>query len=251
MATQKGIIKIKGTVGDLTFYKTTDGHILKEKTSISSDRIKNDPAFSRTRENNKEFGAAGKAAKLLRDAIRPLLQQSKDRRVTSRLSKEMLRVIKADATSTRGERNVIDGELELLTGFDFNLEGKLGTILFAPFTVDIDRVSGVVTFQVPSFKPSQMVSGPGGATHFKIVSAAAELDFENAMYVNSVQRTTELPWDETATAVITQEHDLTANSTHPIVLIAGIQFMQEVNGNMYPLKTGAFNALNLVKVNGV
>lgn len=250
MATQKGIIKIQGTIGDLTFYKTANGHLVKEKTSITAERIANDPAYSRTRENGKEFGTACKAGKLLRNAINSLLQAAKDRLVTSRLSTEMLKVIKADATSVRGQRNVIDGELELLTGFDFNLNAKLSSTLYAPFTAIIDRVAGTAILTIPSFNPALMISAPAGATHFKIVSAAAEVDFTNMLFVNDVASTDALSWDETATAEITHTHNLPANSTHPLVLVAGIQFMQEVNGTQYPLKNGAYNALNLVKVNG-
>lgn len=250
MATQKGIIKIKGTIGDLTFYKTADGHLVKEKTSISADRIANDPAFTRTRENGKEFGNACKAGKILRTAIKSLLQTSQDSRVSSRLSKEMMVVIKADSTSTRGQRNVIDGELELLTGFDFNLNAKLGTTLYAPFTATIDRITGNVELNIPTFKPEQMISAPSGATHYRVVSAAAEIDFTNLLFVNSIKITPDLAWNNVDTS-ISQLHSLPANSTHPLVLVAGIQFMQEVNGVMYPLKNGAFNALNLVKVNGV
>ena len=43
---------------------------------------------------------------------------------------------------------------------------------------------------------------------------------------------------------------VTPASTHPLFLVLGIEFYQEVNGQMYPLKNGAFNALALVKVNG-
>jgi len=64
MARQKGIIKLKGTIGDITFYKTSqDGHLALEKGGIEKSRIESDPAFQRTRENGAEFGRAGKAAK--------------------------------------------------------------------------------------------------------------------------------------------------------------------------------------------
>jgi hypothetical protein len=52
----------------------------------------------------------------------------------------MVKVIQADTVSERGLRNVIDGEAELLFGFEFNIRGKLGTTLFAPFVATIDRV---------------------------------------------------------------------------------------------------------------
>ena len=63
MARQKGILKIKGTIGDITFYKTKDGYLVKEKSAVEGNRIASDPAFQRTRENNSEFGRAGKAGK--------------------------------------------------------------------------------------------------------------------------------------------------------------------------------------------
>ena len=39
MARQKGIIKLKGTIGDITFYKTQDGHLAREKGGIDANRI--------------------------------------------------------------------------------------------------------------------------------------------------------------------------------------------------------------------
>jgi hypothetical protein len=39
MARQKGIIKLKGTIGDITFYKTQDGHLAREKGGIDAGRI--------------------------------------------------------------------------------------------------------------------------------------------------------------------------------------------------------------------
>lgn len=78
MAKQKGIIKLEGTIGDITFVKTKDGYIAKEKTGLTGERIANDPAFQRTRENGAEFGRAGKAGKMLRTAFRSLLQNAAD-----------------------------------------------------------------------------------------------------------------------------------------------------------------------------
>ena len=40
MAKQKGIIKIEGTIGDITFFKTADGYLAREKSGVSADRIK-------------------------------------------------------------------------------------------------------------------------------------------------------------------------------------------------------------------
>jgi hypothetical protein len=89
MAKQKGVIKLDGTIGDITFYKTQDGYLTREKGSVSADRIANDPAFQRTRENGAEFGRAGKGGKILRNAIRNLLQNAADGRMVARLTQKM------------------------------------------------------------------------------------------------------------------------------------------------------------------
>ncbi len=251
MAKQKGIIKLDGTIGGITFYKSQDGYLAREKGGVPADRIANDPNFQRTRENGAEFGRAGKAGKLLRNSIRAMLQNGSDSRMVSRLTQKMVEVIQEDATNPRGLRNVIDGEAELLEGFEFNISGKLGTTLYAPYTSTIDRVAGTLTASIPSFVPLNMIAAPNGATHFKIVSAGAEIDFENETFVMDAQSTAILPWDANATAVISLANAVTANSTHPLFLALGIEFYQEVNSQMYPLKNGAFNPLALVKVSGL
>lgn len=248
MAKQKGIIKLTGTLGDITFVKTQDGYLAKEKTSVDGTRIASDDAFIRTRENASEFGRAGKAVKLLRIAIRTLLLNAKDRRSSSRLVSEMMKVVKADSTNARGMRNVADGDTALLQGFEFNSNAVVSSTLFAQYTPTINRVTGLLDVTIPSFTPITDLVAPVGATHFKIVSAGAEIDFEAGTYVESNSASTVLPWNEAATGAITLSNAVTASSTQPLFLLLGIQFFQQVNGVNYSLKNGAFNALSLVKV---
>ena len=248
MAQQKGIIPLKGTIGNITFYKSKDGFMAREKGGLDANRIANDPAFQRTRENGAEFGRAGKAGKLLRTALRSLIQNISDGRMIARLTKEMMRVVKADATNPRGFRNVVDGDTVLLKGFEFNSNSKLGTTLFAPYTGTINRVTGELSVNIPSFVPANLVAAPGGTTHFKITSAGAEIDFANGIHVTDLKTTAQLPWDTTPTAVADLINAVTANSTHPLFLLLGIEFYQEVNGAMYPLKNGAFNSLAIIEV---
>ncbi|MBS1667818.1 MAG: hypothetical protein JST58_10615 [Bacteroidetes bacterium] len=248
MAKQKGIIKLKGTIGDITFYKSKDGYLAREKGGVEASRIANDPAFQRTRENGEEFGRAGNAGKVLRNSMRGLLQHASDRLMVSRLTAKFIEVVKADATNPRGQRNVIDGEAMLLEGFEFNINGKLGNTLHVPFTASIDRATGTLKVDLPSFVPINMIAAPGGTTHFKVVSAAAAVDFEGGSFEADSNESGVMAWDEAPTAVINLANAVTAASTHPLFLSLGVEFYQDVNGTKYPLKNGAYNALALVKV---
>jgi hypothetical protein len=168
--------------------------------------------------------------------------------MVSRLTQAMVKVLQADLTSVRGLRNVIDGEAELLFGFEFNIRGKLGTTLFAPFVAAIDRVAGSITVDLASFIPANMIAAPSGTTHYKIISGGAEVDFEAETFVLDTSETAILPWDATATAVINHINSVTPASTKPLFLALGIEFYQEINGQMYALKNGAYNPLSIAKV---
>lgn len=251
MARQTGIIKLKGTLGDISFYKSADGHLARTKGGVDGNRIANDPAFQRTRENGSEFGRAGKGGKVLRNAIRILLQNAKDKRVVSRLTKVLVAITKTDAINDRGMRTIQDGDMNLLNGFEFNLNGKLGSTLYAPFTTLLDRVTGNVEINLDPFAPTIRIAAPGGTTHFKVVTGAAELDFENETSVFESDETAIFPYDGVSTSAINLVMTLPSGSVLPIVQVAGIEFFQEVNGQMYPLKNGAYNALSVVAVDSL
>ncbi|MEZ7503867.1 hypothetical protein [Flavobacterium sp. Arc2] len=239
MARQNGIIKFKGTIGDITFYKTKDGHLAREKGGLAAKRIATDPAFQRMRENGAEFGRAGKTGKMLRTAFRTLLINSAESRMVSRLTQSMVKVIQADLVNERGSRNVIDGEVELLVGFDFNITGKLGRTLFVPFVGPIDRAIGEISASVDPFVPANMIATPSETTHYKIISAATEINFEEETFIVSSLETAIQPWHSTPVIAINHFNSVTPNSVSPLFLALGVEFYQEVNGRMYPLKNGA------------
>lgn len=252
MAKQNGIIKLRGTIGGITFYKSKDGNLAREKGGLDAKRIATDPAFARTRENGAEFGRAGNAGKLLRKALRSVMQNASDSRVTSRMTQEMMKVVKADATSVRGMRNVLDGELELLTGFEFNANAGLSSTLFAEYVPSIDRATGELSVEFPPFISTVGIAAPAGATHFRISIAGAAIDFETQEIESLTDNTGILSFSNSVIpAPISLSVVLTENSANPLFLALGIEFFQEVNGQFYSLKNGAYNGLALVKISGV
>jgi hypothetical protein len=181
--------------------------------------------------------------------------------MVSRLTKKMVELVKADTTSTRGQRNVLDGGLELLEGFEFNID-VCKTTFYAPYVATIDRVTGALQVGIPSFVPVNMVAAPVGATHLKLISAGASIDFEGETFEVVTLESREIEISPTSagdnasapsslTPAINLMNQLAANSTHPLFLVLGIEFYQDVNGIRYAFKNGRFNSLALVKVLGL
>ena len=248
MARQNGIINFTGRMGGVSFYKSKDGYLARKSEGVSKETIKNDPAFQRTRENGSEFGRAGNAGRLLRTSVRPLLLKAADSRVTSRMTREMVKVVKSDTSNARGERTAVDGDIELLRGFEFNQSGKLNATMYAPFTAAIDRATGEATVEIPSFIPQNTFAAPRGATHMRLVAAASKVDFAEETFNLDTDESSEIAIGPQTEAAITLTATLPTGGQEPIFLLFGVEFLQEVNGTMYPLKNGVFNSLALVEI---
>src|SRR5437868_15017821 len=120
MAKQTGTITLTGSIGNITFFKSADGYLVRSRGGVSANKIATHPAFQRTRENNAEFSTAAKGGRLLRTSLRSTIVNARDTYMVSRLTSQMLRAVQADTTSSRGLRNITRGVAGLLQGFNFN-----------------------------------------------------------------------------------------------------------------------------------
>lgn len=248
MATQHGPIKLQGTIGDLTFFRNSDGSYgAKSKTQINKARIANDPAFARTRENGREFGSAGKSGKLLRSAFLTMLA-SADNRMTARLHQAMMKCLKADHANLRGERTVGDGDLQQLLGFDFNARGRLSSTLLTPFSASVTRSTGAADISIPPFVPAVALKCPQGATHYQIEAGGAEVGFASDTSSTHTAVSGYLPIGNVQTAALSLSVNVAANSTLPLFQVMAVRFYQEVNGVKYALNNGGFDAMSIVNV---
>lgn len=252
MAQQESIIKLKGKIGDLTFYETKDGYQARQAKGVDPRRIATEPNYQRTRENNAEFATGAAAAKRLRDTLRPMILLTYDPKMPARLFSRVMRVVKADAVSDRGERRVLPDNLGLLGQFGFNVAASLANTLFVKPQCTVDRVAGTVTLDIPSLVPVLTIAAPQGATHFQFNFGAAVIDFDTEGEGNG----SAIVLAESETSVLNSAPlagtTLTAAvppaSTLPLFVLFGISFYQEVNGKPYPLNNGAYNPIDVFRV---
>jgi len=248
MARQKGVIKIEGSIDDVTFYKSKDGFLAKRKSGVSKSRIENDPNFARTRENDAEFKNAAISGKYLRDILRPLMKTARDSRVTSRLLKLMSRILRLDTTSARGERTVgtaiaSPAAQALLKGFEFNSKSPMGSVLFKPYSVT--TATGVIV--VSNLVPINDVAIPEGTTHLTLRGAYANVDFTDGVSAIEYSNQVNLPIDSASTTVTLTPTGVPPGTGTKIYVLE-IEFFQEVNAVQYELNNGAFNALVIAEV---
>ena len=251
MAKQLGMINVRGTVGDITYRQTKDGYQVGKKSKLDSAAMQTDIRFDNTRRANAEFGAAGKAGRLIRLAIKQQLDTAKDGRMTPRLLKTLMQVVISDSVSDFGKRRPEKGTLSILEGFDFNIETQLADAFMLPPVTAIDRTTGKLKLTFPGFTPSAMLRVPPGATHFTLVSAGAALDFENNKHESGISESAYLSTSDTPVPGFSLTNTISAGSVLPLILVLGIRFYKEVNNKYYRLQGAEYNSMRIVAVDQI
>jgi hypothetical protein len=239
-----GALQVTGTIGGITIDK--NGNVRTKQASRKVTQV-------RTLENNSEFGAAGSAGKLLRDALRSQLQSAKDSQVTGRLTKAMRSIVGLDTTADRGMRRVIAANSAELLGFTFNLAASLSQSFAAPYAISASGAG--VTLSIPSLDPRIDVVAPQGATHFEVVFMAVSVNFLAKTYsVGSVASPLgALALSSAAQANVSQVATLPAapGADDLVVGVMGMNYYQQINGKLYPLNNNASNPLAVVYTSAV
>ena len=91
MAKQAGTIKIKGTIGDICFYRLHEEHYARTKSSLSAKRVKHDPAFDATMKYAALLACASKIASVM---YKQLPKEQKSRKKYQAMTGQAMRLFK-------------------------------------------------------------------------------------------------------------------------------------------------------------
>jgi hypothetical protein len=174
MPQQIGLIKLKGKIDGISFYESGGNLLARMAKGPSKDRIKRDPAFARTRQNNSEFSGCAKVAKAFRSAF-VMARSMSDPYISSRLT-GIFKRINISGKGTRGQRSIdLSQHREQLTGFEFNRDLSLSQLyngLIIAKHAD-DRASASITIENVLLR--NVVKAPAGATHIKFTQTLGAL----------------------------------------------------------------------------
>ncbi len=253
MAYQKGIIRIKGKVGGLSFYENNGKDLVKTPSGVSKEKIEKDPAFKRTRENMSEFGGSAHVAKAFRVCIAELITIFGGRNVVARLTK-LFRAVCENGAGVRGARGIeIVNNAGVLNDYNITFGVMFGSVFNSIFTYTANAGRNETVLSVPDFNTSDFVSAPEGATHFRFVNTASIL----SDYAYSISKKSYFPVNATingktkvvysnyiaiggmvggvTTVTATIAGSPTMVATAGLIGCVGIEFFQLLNGNYYLL----------------
>jgi len=254
MAKQEGFIKLKGSLGGLTFYDSDGKSLVRTTGGVDKSRIMSEPAFRRTRENMAEFGGSAKVGKSMRLGLVSIYKSMAGVGTLGRITGVMKR-INSVGPGLRGQRTfeIVPNKV-LLEGFEFNLKSPLDAVFYAPNnapTLDANR--NEASWSIPDFNTDAFITAPEGATHFKLVLAATVLsdfayntDLKTYEPINAIENevggvsfTHEIALGSMVGAVTNLSVDLGFTAALPatvgVICAIGIIFYQEINTQFYEL----------------
>ena len=210
----------------------------RKTRALTQKRTPQGRAFGRTRENMSEFGRAGAANKLFRNAFREVLIHVADRYISGRLTKRMLRILHTDPVSSRGARIITPVALPMLEGFNFNRDTALGDTLYAPYHISFNYVTCLAGIHLPFFNTATMVNTLSNADSFSIIGCAAAIDFVGQETEFVQQQTDFITFTSFHPASIHFALQLPPGNKHPVIIAIGVMFPDDKK----------FNAMAVVKV---
>ncbi|NRD22703.1 hypothetical protein HNV10_05595 [Winogradskyella litoriviva] len=257
MAKNNSFIRLEGTLDGLTFFRKNGENFVKTKSRVSRNRILNDPAYKRTRENMQEFGGAARASKAFRESFATIARLVSDSYVSARLTGKMRSII-PNGVGLRGQRtiNLVDNS-EPFLGLNFNVSKPFDRHFNAPSDGPVITASrDTVNWSLADFNTDTYVRAPEGASHFKLALAAGYVsNYEWVPALKSYEPVEEVPNGIGAVtysdaialggmvgAATDLTVDLTAYAPIPVTTAlfasTAIVFYQMVNGELYELAQG-------------
>lgn len=239
----------------MSFYESKGKDLAREKGGIDKERVMQDAAFRRTRENMAEFGGSAVVGKALRTGL-AAVKRFGNYTLVARIVKAM-KGVNSNGQGQRGKRDfAVTASPDALLGFEFNPTTVLGSMFSAGYTLAPNAARNEVVLTVPNFDTDAFVHAPAGATHFRLVCAVATLS--NYAYSNAtgkyeptneaenglgaVQMSGELALGGMVGATTTLTVQVPGVSTLPatvaLVACVGIEYVQQLNNQYYLLASG-------------
>jgi len=222
----------------MSFYRLNGKYFARMKTCHSKERIRNDPAFAKTYQCGLDFGTASRASKLMRGPLQSVLPHVGDKGVVSRLTGRLVKVLQRDGVHDAGKRELGDGDLSLLKGFEFNKRTAFHQVFASSHKIVVSQADQEVTLFVPRGSLQGGIVPPPGATHTRLFTSAVCINAKNNSQSASARysgyldlRGGKLPSLEMVNAIVGKPGDV-------MVVVLGIEFFQEVNGQMEVLMHG-------------
>ena len=183
MATSDDSGKFKGNIGNLT-YRIING-IAIIQTRPGPGTVKQ---TVQTKASSVDFALGSNRAKILREILFPMIRGMQDNKMVNRLNAAVGEVIRSNTSLAAGYRDLEDGDLQLLDGFEFNRHSPFSKMFKAKLQLSQNYLEGI-KISMDAFHVKESITFPemaSGCT-LRVLLAAVSLAHNEYQYCGTAE----------------------------------------------------------------
>jgi hypothetical protein len=234
MARQKSATSLSGKLGDNVYYRRNGKDLVRqapEPYQLSEKSIKSGMA------------RANRATWLVKDRLPELFEDIGDNALYNRLTGRFMKLIGTGYSKPGGEREVSDGDLALLKGFEFNRFASSHTICGAEPVVDIDPAADV-SITLPAFTLEEGVRAPVTAETLVIQLSCFVCDFTTEKRWAAKSEDLHISLDKSSFAGGCFEFSADSTSDEAMIFTMSFQFLDAYH---LPIKNRNHTAARIIE----
>jgi len=149
MATLNGIVRFSGQLGDLVFYRRGKKDVVRHAPTVHH-------LSENSRKSATDFGNASRNAAYIRKAFAAMVKDYGYGDLHNRLNKRLIEIFKTVPPVQKEQKKLVDGNIKLLQGFEFNSATKLQQLLIQkPAVILTDKCA--IQLLIPKIETKRMV----------------------------------------------------------------------------------------------
>ncbi|MET3112956.1 hypothetical protein AAKU52_000675 [Pedobacter sp. CG_S7] len=168
--------KFKGNIGGLTYRIVNGKTIVQSKPAARTVK-----QTESTKASQNDFSLGSNRAKILRLVLSPLIKGLQDKAMVNRLTTAVAAVVRSNITLPAGFRDLEDGQLGLLEGFEFNVHSPFADRCKANLRMEQNSLAGF-KISIAPFEVKKAIVFPGLATGCTFRVLLAAINFKENRY---------------------------------------------------------------------
>ncbi|MFD2288691.1 hypothetical protein GJU39_23085 [Pedobacter petrophilus] len=171
MAALNGIVRFSGQLGDLVFYQRGKKNVVRRKSDTYQ-------LSENSKKSAKDFGAASRNAAYIRKAFAPLVKLYAYGDLLNRLNKRFIEIFKTIPVEQAGHKKLVDGNIALLKGFEFNSSTPLEKLWLNETDLRIEA-DGLVKLILPEGEIKSLLKPHPKATEARLQVMGFHFDLDD------------------------------------------------------------------------
>lgn len=166
---------LRGSVGNVSYRISNGQNILQSRPGKGNTKV-----HEVSLENNNEFFLASNRARIIREILSPVIRGYYDGAMINRLNSAVVKTIRSNDALPVGYRDIQDGKLSLLQGFEFNEHSLFSDHCKVDFETEV--TSAGLKLTIPAFVPLEKMAFPFDASHCTMKVLVSTLDLSSKRF---------------------------------------------------------------------